>query len=427
MGSNLMINKGLTSLVNASPNFSSQAIENAINDIKSVDKDDGYSWIKSSIDVDTAIEDNTVLTASQKNDLKDTINNQSHLNVGRYLNDVIRHTNSILDGTIVYRANPDVEIVPTFLEILQSVMAIQTMITTLYGVPSSEKNRDINDHFGILNNKFLETEDSSAPVFTSLKDTLSYLDTTARTTSSLATATAAVRYSNTQLITFLASVVADSTDFQQTLDTYGSQLAGNYTNLNNQLASEPLLTKKTQLIADRDEIVTQVDLENSNLSGIRTYTKSLVNFMGYTSLAENNTLRQLMARVSQSTDWQTYFNDFEANKVNVNPMLNTGSDSDKESVIDRVLAEQGLPDVLDFINLEGVANKAKKNSRIDTANFDYLTTAEVITKCCEQLGIGTSNNSIYNQSELLLNNLNDHDRQLVADSLDLNESSNTLS
>ena len=61
------------------------------------------------------------------------------------------------------------------------------------------------------------------------------------------------------------------------------------------------------------------------------------------------------------------------------------------------------------------------------ANFDYLTTAEVITKCCEQLGIGTSNNSIYNQSELLLNNLNDHDRQLVADSLDLNESSNTLS
>ena len=422
-----MINKGLTSLVNASPNFSSQAIENAINDIKSVDKDDGYSWIKSSIDVDTAIEDNTVLTASQKNDLKDTINNQSHLNVGRYLNDVIRHTNSILDGTIVYRANPDVEIVPTFLEILQSVMAIQTMITTLYGVPSSEKNRDINDHFGILNNKFLETEDSSAPVFTSLKDTLSYLDATARTTSSLATATAAVRYSNTQLITFLASVVADSTDFQQTLDTYGSQLAGNYTNLNNQLASEPLLTKKTQLIADRDEIVTQVDLENSNLSGIRTYTKSLVNIMGYTSLAENNTLRQLMARVSQSTDWQTYFNDFEANKVNVNPMLNTGSDSDKESVIDRILAEQGLPDVLDFINLEGVANKAKKNSRIDTANFDYLTTAEVITKCCEQLGIGTSNNSIYNQSELLLNNLNDHDRQLVADSLDLNESSNTLS
>ena len=143
-------------------------------------------------------------------------------------------------------------------------------------------------------------------MFTSLKDTLSYLDTTARTTSSLATATAAVRYSNTQLITFLASVVADSTDFQQTLDTYGSQLAGNYTNLNNQLASEPLLTKKTQLIADRDEIVSQVNLETANLSTIRTYTQNLANNISYTSLAQNDDLRKIMSRISQNPNWQTY-------------------------------------------------------------------------------------------------------------------------
>ena len=245
----MTVKKGLKALAESSPNFSNQGLENAINDIKSVDKDDGYSWIKSSIDVDTAIEDNTVLTASQKNDLKDTINNQSHLNVGRYLNDVIRHTNTILDGTIVVRANPDTEDTASFLEILQTVSTIQTLIPELFGVTASEQNKSVNDHLGTLNNKCLETEDSSKPVFTSVKDTLSYLDATARTTSSLATATAAVRYSNTQLITFLASVVADSTDFQQTLDTYGSQLAGNYTNLNNQLASEPLLTKKTQLIA----------------------------------------------------------------------------------------------------------------------------------------------------------------------------------
>ncbi len=422
-----MINKGLKSLVNTSPNFSNQGIENAINDIKSIDKDDGYSWIYSSIVVDSAIEDNAVLTASQKNDLKDTINNQPHLNVGRFLGDVLRHTNSILDGTIVNRTNPETEAIPTFLEILQSVQAIQTLVPQLYGVPASEKSRDVNDHLGTLNNIFLETEDSSKPVFTSLKDTLSYLDAMARKTTSLAIASAAVAYSNLTLRTFLASVVADSTDFQQTLDTHGSQIAGNMTNLHNQLASEPLLTMRNKLIADREEINTQVNLENSNLSNIRTYTGSLVDIMGYTSLAENNTLRQLMARVSQSTDWQTYFNEYEANSVNLNPMLNTDADSDKESVIDRVLAEQGLPDVLDFINLEGVANKAKKNSRIDTANFDYLTTAEIITKCCEQLGIGTSNNSIYNQSELLLNNLNDHDRQVIADSLDLNESSNTIS
>jgi len=423
----MAINKGLKSLVESSPNFSNQALENAINDIKSVDKDDGYSWIKSSIDADTAIEDNTVLTASQKNDLKDTINNQSYLNVGRYLGDLIRHTNTILDGTIVALEDPDQNVPADFLEILQTVQSIQDTIPDLYGVPASEKSRDVNDHLGTLNNKFLETEDSSKPVFTSLKDTLSYLEAGARTNSSLATASAAVRYSNTQLITFLASVVADSTDFQQTLNTYGSQLAGNNTNLNNQLASEPYLTKKTQLIADRDEINTQVALENSNLSGIRTYVETLTNNNAYTTLAEDPQLRKLMSRVSQNSNWQTYFNEYETNLANLNPMYNIDTDSDKASTIDRVLRNKGLPDVSDYLDIDSVANKAKKDDRIDTKNFDYYTTEQIITKCCQQLEISIANRSVYNQSELLLNNLNKNDRQKIADALDLNESSNTLS
>ena len=423
----MAINKGLKSLVESSPNFSNQALENAINDIKSVDKDDGYSWIKSSIDADTAIEDNTVLTASQKNDLKDTINNQSYLNVGRYLGDLIRHTNTILDGTIVALEDPDQNVPADFLEILQTVQSIQDTIPDLYGVPASEKSRDVNDHLGTLNNKFLETEDSSKPVFTSVKDTLSYLEAGARTNSSLATASAAVRYSNTQLITFLASVVADSTDFQQTLNTYGSQLAGNNTNLNNQLASEPYLTKKTQLIADRDEINTQVALENSNLSGIRTYVETLTNNNAYTTLAEDPQLRKLMSRVSQNSNWQTYFNEYETNLANLNPMYNIDTDSDKASTIDRVLRNKGLPDVSDYLDIDSVANKAKKDDRIDTKNFDYYTTEQIITKCCQQLEISIANRSVYNQSELLLNNLNKNDRQKIADALDLNESSNTLS
>ena len=426
----MTVNKGLKTLAESSPNFSNQALENAINDIKSVDKDDGYSWIKSSIDVDTAIEDNTVLTASQKNDLKDTINNQSYLNIGRYLGDLIRHTNTILDGTII-PGDPQIESGDdgrgSFLEILQSVQTMQSLIPQLYGVPASEKNRDVNDHLGSLNNKFLETEDSSAPVFTSLKDTLSFLDARARTTSSLATATAAVRYSNTQLITFLASVVADSTDFQQTLNTYGSQLAGNITNLHNQLASEPYLTKKTQMIADRDTIVTQVNLEISNVSGIRTEIERLTNNMGYTSLAEDPQLNKLMARVSQNADWQTYFNEYETNSANLNPMYSIDTDSDKVSVIDRVLEEQGLPDVLDYTDLDSVANKAKKDTRIDTKNFDYYTTEQIITKCCEQLGITTSNNTIYNQSQMLLSSLNQQDRDLIAQAIDFNDDANTLS
>ena len=85
----MAVNKGLRSLAESSPNFSNQALENAINELK-------IGWVIKSVELDTAIEDNTVLTTSQKNDLKDDINNIAYLNVGRYLNDMIRHTNTIL-------------------------------------------------------------------------------------------------------------------------------------------------------------------------------------------------------------------------------------------------------------------------------------------------------------------------------------------
>ena len=87
----MAVNKGLKSLVEATPNFSNQALENAINDIKNIDKDDGYQWIKSTFDMDTAIRDNTVLTTSQKNDAIETLNaSYPYLQIGLYLNDIIR-------------------------------------------------------------------------------------------------------------------------------------------------------------------------------------------------------------------------------------------------------------------------------------------------------------------------------------------------
>jgi hypothetical protein len=411
----MTVNKGLTSLVNASPNFSNQGLENAINELK-------IGWVTKSFTLDTDITDNTVLTTSQKNDVKDTINNIAHLNIGRYLKDLIRHTNIILDGSIL-PVVAGTENFPqgTFLEILQTVQSIQSLIPQLYGVPASEKSRDVNDHLGTLNNKFLETEDSSAPVFTSLKESITFINN-----ASLATETAlGTAYDN--LKNFINSVVADSTDFQQTLNTFATAVATAHTNFNNALASEPYLTKKTQLTTNRDNIVTQQNLENSNVSGIRTYIETLSNNIGYTSLAEDTELRKLMARVSGNADWQTYFNDYETNSANLNPIYTIDTDSDKVSVIDRVLREKGLPDVLDYTDLDSVVDKAKKDTRIDTKNFDYYTTEQIIAKCCEQLGITTSNNTVYNQSKLLLNNLNQRDRDIIAEALDLNESSNTLS
>ena len=61
-----MINKGLKSLVESSPNFSNQSLENAITGLR-------IGWVAKSLDLDTTITDNSVLSSSQKNDVKDTI------------------------------------------------------------------------------------------------------------------------------------------------------------------------------------------------------------------------------------------------------------------------------------------------------------------------------------------------------------------
>ena len=410
----MAVNKGLKSLAGTTPNFSNQGLENAINELK-------IGWGIKGSQLDTAIQDNVVLTTSQKNDLKSTIHNIQYLNLGRVFGDLVRHTNTILDGTIVFLANPDTEDTADFLEILQTVQSIQTLIPNLYGASAGEFSRDVNDHLGTLNNKFLETEDSSAPVFTSLKESLDFI-VAANLSEETALETA---YDN--LRNFINSVVADSTDFQQTLNTFASAVATAHTNLNTALASEPYLTKRTQLSIDQDKIEAQVALETSNLSRIRDYVNGLTNHISFTSLAEDEQLRALMTRISQNADWANYFREYEKNSANINPIYSVGSDSDKTTIIDTILRDSGLPDVLDFVDLEAVANKAKKDSRLDTAGFDRFTVEQQITDACRQLNIKTANRSIYNQSESLLDNLNQRDRDIVANRLDLNQDAETLS
>ena len=144
-------------------------------------------------------------------------------------------------------------------------------------------------------------------------------------------------------------------------------------------------------------------------------------------MAEDETLRSLMAKVAQNKNWQTYFEDYETNKNNLNGLYATKNDSDKSTIIDQVLVDSGLPDVTDATDFEAVANKAKRDSRIDTANFDRFTTEQIITKSCTQLGITTANRTIQSLSNTLLRNMNQHDRDEIARQLDLNESADTLS
>ena len=413
----MTVNKGLLSLVENEPNFSNQALENAVNTLK-------VGWVTKSFELDSVIASNGVLTTSQKNDLKDDINNVTHLNLGRVLGDLIRHSATIIDGSII-PGDPDIltgdQGQGSFLEILQNVQTIQDSIPELYGVSASDKSRSVNDHLGTLNNIFTTTEDSSAPVFTSLLESINFI-----VTADLATETALeTAYDN--LKNFINSVVADSTDFQETLDNFATAVATAHTNFNNALASEPYLTHRNNLIAQREKINVQVALENSNITGLRAYVESLSNNLAFTSLAEDETLRQLMSKVAQNKQWQTYFENYENEKENLNPIYNTDTDSDKSAVIDQVLADSGLPDVTDATDLAAVADKAQRDSRIDTANYDRYTVEQKITKSCEQLGITTANRTITALSGTLLRNMNQHDRDEIARQLDLNESANTLS
>ena len=410
----MTVNKGLLSLVENTPNFSNQALENAVDTLK-------VGWVQKSFELDSVIASNSVLTTSQKNDLKDTINNVSHLNVGRTLGDLIRHSASIINASIIPLVDADNPTPATFLEILQNVQSVQGLIPELYGVPASNKNRSVNDHLGTLNNIFLTTDDSSAPVFTSFLESINFI-----VTADLATETALeTAYDN--LKGFINDVVGDSTDFQQTLDTFATAVATAHTNFNNALASEPYLTHRNSLIAQREKINVQVALENSNLTTLNTYIDTLSDNVSYASLAEDATLRELMSTVAQDTNWQTYFNDYETNKNNINPIYSTDTDSDKSAVIDKVLADSGLPDVTDVTDFDAVANKAKSDTRIDTANFDRFTSEQIIEKSCLQLAITTANRTNIALSRSLLDNMNQHDRDTIAKQLDLNESSSTLS
>tara|TARA_X000000950_G_scaffold287515_1_gene400101 strand:- start:1554 stop:2795 length:1242 start_codon:yes stop_codon:yes gene_type:complete len=413
----MTVNKGLLSIVENTPNFSNQALENAVDTLK---VGDPSSWVIKGSQLDSVIASNAVLTTSQKNDLKDTINNVSHLNLGRTLGDLVRHSASIIDATIVPVPANETQ-TETFLGILQNVQTVQGLIPELYGVPAKDKARDVNDHLGTLNNMFLTTEDSSAPVFTSLLESINFI-----VTADLAVETALeTAYDN--LKNFINSVVADSTDFQETLDNFATAVATAHTNFNNALAAEPYLTHKNNLIAQREKINVQVALENTNITTLETYIETLSNNISYAALAEDTVLRDLLGKVAQNKQWQTYFENYENEKANLNPIYTTNSDSDKSSIIDQVLADSGLPDVTDATDLIAVAAKARKDSRVDTAGYDRLTVEQQIEDASKQVGITTANRTTSALSQSLLSNMNQHDRDEISKQLDSNESANTLS
>ncbi len=414
----MAIKKGLSTLIDISPNFSDQAIENSVNQIK-------VGWVIKSFELDAVITANSVLSLSQKNDIKDAINNVPYLNLGRLLGDLLRHTKSIIDGSILPITDALNPTPGTFDEILSSVQSLQGIIPLLYGGTAKDKSRSVNDHLGTLNNILLEPDDGSTlPAMTMLKESVDFIvGFNLSEETALETA-----YDN--LKAHINSLTDDSTDIEHRtplLAPLQTAVATAHTNFNNSLNTNTFLAKRDQLALAEVKIEKQVSLENANLVTLRDYIQSLIDVQNYAGMGSDDEMAELLSKVSQAPEWVNYYKTYKENFASLNPIYTTNSDSEKEAMINTIYTNSGLPDVQDPLDIIAVANKARRDSRIDTAGFDRLTVDEIVTQSCQQLKIPIANREIYTQSELLLENMNDEDRRQISQALDLNQSADTLS
>ncbi len=413
----MAIKKGLSTLVNISPNFSDQAIENSVNEIK-------VGWVIKSFELDAVITANSILSQSQKNDIKDTINNVPYLNLGRLLGDLLRHTKSIIDGSILPVSEATNPTPGTFNEIISSVQSLQGLIPLLYGGTAKDKQRSINDHLGTLNNILLESEDSTLPAMTMLKQAVDFM------VGENITEETALKTAYDNLKNHINTLQDDSTDIEHRtplLTPLSNAVATAHTNLNNSMNTTFRLPKRNQLQSAEAKIEKQVSLENANLVGIRAYLQSLIDVQSFAGMGSDEDMAKLLSRVAQSPQWVNYYKTYKENFASLNPIYTTNSDADKDTLVDTIYTNSGLPDVQDHLDFIAVANKAKRDSRIDTAGFDKLNVEEIITQSCRQLKISIANFPIYTQSEMLLDNMNAEDKRQIAQALDLNQSADTLS
>ena len=409
----MTINQGLKSLASDSPNFNNNEVSKLI-----ADTNIGLATI--SYTLAKAIDDDTVLTASQKTNLKNTINNKPYLNIGRIFQDLDIHTEKILTGElgeeIVTGTSFDYneKNTGTFLEHMQIADSIENLITSLFDYTAESIGKGVDDHFGTLRL-------SIKPNMNTLRDGLTFI-----TNASLATDTA-YQTACTNLLNFINSIDDDSTDFQQTLDTFADAVSTAETNLDTALSSEPYLTFKTNMISARDTINNQITKEISNIGSIRTYAKDLANIQGYTGLANNNKLNEIIRNCTPQTSWQTYFSNYTTLQTEFNPIYTYRGDSTNDVIIEDVLRLEGLPDVTDYLDIRAVAEKLLKDIRLKSVISNVgKTSTQLIALACQQLDINVVGKDVYAQSKLLLNNMNNNDVEIIKQKLQTSQAIDTL-
>jgi len=404
----MTVQQGLKSLAESNPNFSNQAVQNAI-----ADANVGFVIKTKQLQYLTDI--NSTLTDVQKNSLRASLNVQNYLNIGRYLQDLDNHTFKLLDGSLgEVTANDNTT--PTFLEHLGAVDAIQGAYLTLYGSEASTANKGVDDHYGTLRGV--------------LNVNLAEVKGAVQTITAAALAADTGFQTATQNILDFIYTLGDSTTFDSsTFNSLLSAFESAANNFNTTLSTNTYVSLKNILVAQQTTIQAQIDREVANLGSIRTYSESLTNFISYQSLATNSTMRDLLAKTAQTQSWKDYFENYQTRFNQQNPIYNNSmSDSATDEIINTALRLKGLPDVKDYVDLVSVAKKALRDIRLKTKiNDSGKNVIQIIKESCEKLGINIAGKDVYAQSESLLSNMNNNDKEIIRQELSLHQQVNTLS
>jgi len=416
----MAVNQGLKTLVTTSPNFSGQGTQNAMSGSKvgfvlnTISLDNKIQAVRSTIDAETKLASNG-MTESQLNDLEETVNTYAYLNVGKYFNLLDRHMNKILDGSLGEQDSADDRPnTGTFLDHLSEVQTFIASIPTLYGTSASSVDRGLNDHFGTLNG-ILDSD------LNDLKFSINFINN----------ASIAQQITYQTRCTETISYLENPGETEELIDSNLSSVLSNFSSAASgfDAALDSILysSKKSTLQTVRNKILDQISKEVNNLGSIRTYSDNLATQYRYISFAENKEVSNLIVRASQNNSWKDYYVNYEERQEKDNPIYDVVTGNATE-LVDTVYRLKGYPDVQDYVDLDSVANKAMRDSRLKTRlKNSGKTTNDIIKDACILLNITIENRDVYAQSKSLLENMNAFDKETVRTELLSHQTVNTLS
>ena len=405
----MAINQGLKTLAESTPDFSNQGVQNLIAPVN-------IGWVLKTRTLSQKVDASEVLTISQKNDLNDTLNTQPHLNLGRVLEDLDLHTAKIFTGELGEQdPNSDTPNRGSFLDHLQTVQSFMSSIPYLYGYSADSINKGLSGHFGTVSG----TIDSA---MSTLKRCV--VDINSKSLSNDTSYQTATQ----NLIDFIDSLGDSSAFDESTFNSLQSAFQSAADNFNTTLAGGAYTQYRTDMIAARKTVVDQIALEVANLGTVRTYSLALASLSSYINLAEDEDVRNLVIRTSRNENFKSYFENYSARVSQLNPLYSGVGDSSEEVQIQEILKLKGLPDVIDYLDLDSVASKATRDGRLrTTVSFQGKTTEQIINLACDALNIAKTNKDVYALSKSLLSNMNQHDRDVIKTQLNINQQIDTLS